>query len=254
MKNIILSVVIAFSSFSFAQSDIVQLPNLSMIKTATVLEIMEAISRQGNKVLWLCSENIKAIVSNKPNARLSPVCRSELNKLITKDVQSDGPDIKGLAEKITEDAITDSDKLLAIYKWVTTNISYDVATYMVILKEKKIFENPLDLISASKTLKRKTAICEGYALLTAALLRAVGIPAVTIVGLAIKDNEAQGSHAWNEAYIDDRWVNLDTTWDAGGVTGNLQQGLTFVSRPSMKHFDMPDVVFKKTHKAIIDIK
>ena len=112
----------------------------------------------------------------------------------------------------------------------------------------------MELISPLQTLKTRTALAEGYALLTAALLRAVNIPAVTIVGLAVKENKIQGPHAWNEAYIEDHWINLDTTWDAGYIKGNFEEGLKFNRNPTKQNYDLPNTEFKKTHQPIIDIR
>ncbi len=253
MKNLILSLTLSFSAAANAQVDIVKVPDLSMIKTATLMEVMQILSTPGNKIYWTCNEDIRQMIQRK-QTKLSALCRSELNRLLTKDVKSNGPDITNLAEEITKNADSDLERVSAIYTWVTKNISYDVDTYAQIVKNKKILPNPLELIAASKTLERRKAIAEGYSLLTAALIRAVNIPAVTVVGYALKGKEVQGAHAWNEAYVDDRWINLDTTWDAGGITGNMDEGLSFVSRPARDFFDMPDSEFKKTHKAVFDIK
>lgn len=253
MKKLILFVTFAFSAISSAQIDLVKAPDLSMIKTATIMEIMQILSKPENKVYWLCNEDIRLKIQNKLS-RLSAPCRSELNRVVIKDSDIDSPEVSNLALEITKDAATDQEKLFAIYDWITRNISYDVDTYTQIVKQKKILPNPLDLISTSNTLKRRIAVAEGYSLLTAALLRAVNIPTVVVIGYALKDGTAQGVHTWNEAYLDDRWINLDTTWDAGGITGNPEQGLKFVSRPSRQHLDMPDTEFKKTHKVVFDIK
>ena len=243
------------STHAHAEVELNQMPNLSMIQTATVMEVMQALSKPGNKVFALCGNDIvKKAQKGDRNHKLSPECRSEFNRILTKDLESSDSEITELALKITKNSKTNRDKLLAIYDWVTENIQYDVVTYTDLVKNKKIFQKPMDLVSPLKTLETKTAVAEGYSLLTAALLRAVNIPTVTIIGLALNEGEAQGPHAWNEAYIKDRWVNLDTTWDAGGTTGNFDEGLTFVSKPSRNFLDMPDAEFRKTHQAVIDFK
>lgn len=243
------------SSRALAEVDLAQMPNLSLLQTAAVMEIMQELAKPGNKALVLCGNDIlKKAQGGESKHKLTPECRSELNRIITKDMQSNIPEISDLAIKITNRSKTNMDKLQAIHKWVTHNIKYDVETYTDLVKNKKIFENPLQLISPVVTLETKTAVAEGYSLLTAALLRAVNIPAVTIIGIALRDGQPQGPHAWNEAYVENRWINVDTTWDSGGTTGNFEQGLKFVSRPTKKHLDMPDFEFKKSHRAVIDVK
>lgn len=54
--------------------------------------------------------------------------------------------------------------------------------------------------------------CTEYAVLTAALARAVGIPARVAVGAVLVDEQARFAsygHAWAEFYLDQRWVIAD---------------------------------------------
>ncbi len=258
-KNIldcICFLIISTSSLGLqAQTELHRMPDLSMIQTATFLELMQSLSKRDNKVLWLCGNDvIKKVQKKDPNNGLSPDCRSELNRVLTRDLSSGGVDIVGLAHEITKGLRTQVEKTSAIYSWVTENINYDVVTYTSLVKNKKLLTNPMEVVAPSRVLETRLAVAEGYSLLTAALLRAVNIPAVTVVGVALLDGKTQGPHAWNEAYVDDRWINLDATWDAGGLLGNFEDGLEFISQPSRKYFDMPDYEFKKTHKAVIDFK
>ena len=59
-------------------------------------------------------------------------------------------------------------------------------------------------------------------MLKKALCRAVGIRAKIISGVAIHvesgdtwedTHTTQHNHTWNEAFVDGRWVVMDTTWD-----------------------------------------
>ncbi|MEX1030769.1 MAG: transglutaminase domain-containing protein [Paenibacillaceae bacterium] len=68
--------------------------------------------------------------------------------------------------------------------------------------------------------------CDGYARLNIALHRAVGIKAKLIIGSAIDIESGQSwtdellkvpNHAWNEVFIDGRWITHDPTWDAGYI-------------------------------------
>ena len=124
-------------------------------------------------------------------------------------VQSDDPTIMALAKQITAHAANDMQKLEAVHDWVSENITYD---YDLLNKMNqgqdadKVYGEPL---SATLTLKKKTGICQEYSFLTAALLRAAGVPAQVIYG-----QTPEGAHAWNSAYVSGRWVILDTTWDA----------------------------------------
>lgn len=130
------------------------------------------------------------------------------------DVQSNDPQITQLANQITVNTKDDYEKLKAIHDWVSGNISYDWKD----ARDESI-SNKNDAITV---LQRRMGVCKGYSTLTAALLRAVGIPTKVIsgvgVGMGIPDwdyvDKTQSNHAWNEAYVDNRWIILDTTWDA----------------------------------------
>jgi transglutaminase-like putative cysteine protease len=80
----------------------------------------------------------------------------------------------------------------------------------------------LPLVPASQVARELRGDCRAYALLTAALCRAEGIPARTAVGLLYVERDGAGPrlgfHMWTEAWIDGRWVGLDGTLGQGGVS------------------------------------
>lgn len=70
--------------------------------------------------------------------------------------------------------------------------------------------------SAREVAESRQGDCSEHAVLTAALCRAVGIPARVVSGLVYTDNLAGqknvfGGHAWAEAYIGGVWIGLDAT-------------------------------------------
>jgi hypothetical protein len=150
-------------------------------------------------------------------------------------VDSDHEDIKTLAEELISPDMTEMEKIHAIHRWVTSNIEYDYEAY---LKGENVMR------TASETIKRGKGVCRDYSFVVAALARAVNIPAKVVYGNA-RDAGGWGAqlHAWNELYIDGRWVIVDTTWDAGYI----KKG-EFVSSPSDKFFDPEPEEFAKTHR------
>ena len=66
--------------------------------------------------------------------------------------------------------------------------------------------------------------------MTAALLRAAGVPAKKVSGFALGvsndywpedlDLEKDGNHSWNEFWANGRWIIIDTTWDSGNKWEN----------------------------------
>ncbi len=75
--------------------------------------------------------------------------------------------------------------------------------------------------SAAEVAESRRGDCTEFAVLTAALCRAVGIPAKVTVGVAyVDDFEGKtgfGGHAWTEAYVGDKWVGLDSAFLAGAL-------------------------------------
>jgi len=66
--------------------------------------------------------------------------------------------------------------------------------------------------------------CSEHAVLTAALCRAVGIPAQVVTGLAYVSQWSTlqngfGGHAWVQVYLGDKWVGLDAAFKSAGFGG-----------------------------------
>jgi hypothetical protein len=78
--------------------------------------------------------------------------------------------------------------------------------------------------SAVEVAQSRQGDCSEFAILTAALCRAAGIPARVAVGVAYVDEfegftNVFGGHAWTEAYVGGKWVGLDASFKGGGRGG-----------------------------------
>ena len=77
--------------------------------------------------------------------------------------------------------------------------------------------------SAAEVAASKQGDCSEFAVLTAAMCRAVGIPARVVVGVAyVRDfggHQGFGGHAWAQAYVGDKWVGLDAAFKGAGRGG-----------------------------------
>ncbi len=94
-------------------------------------------------------------------------------------------------------------------------------TYSLNMLGRGKFDTPL----GNFLLERKSGFCEYYATATALLLRYMNIPSRYATGYAVVEKSPledkyivrdRHAHAWVEAYIDGRWVVVDTTpaeWD-----------------------------------------
>ena len=110
------------------------------------------------------------------------------------------------AKDLTKNAKNNQEKVKVIYDYVTKNIKYD---------DKKANTVETGYIpSIDETLKSQSGICYDYSVLTAAMLRSIDIPTKLVMGYK---NDIEKYHAWNEVYLDGKWINLDTTYDSAYV-------------------------------------
>lgn len=113
------------------------------------------------------------------------------------------------AKELTKGKTTDEQKVKAIYDYITANIAYD----------NKLAANASTdyLPDIDRTLKTKKDICYGYSALFAAMLRSLDIPTKLVMG---DSDYVDVYHAWNEVYLNGKWVTIDTTVDAGFKQAN----------------------------------
>lgn len=180
-------------------------------------------------------ENQRVMAAQKSNTDSQEVLDFYLKE--STDVQSTDPKIVELSNTITASCTDDYGKILAVHDWVCSNIYYDLDALEVMHEE--------EYYSALYTMKHKRSICAGYANLTAALLRAAGIPTKIVAGYggdafnAVKEefmeySDADENHGWNMAYCSsqNRWITLDTTWDSAG---NVYENEAFGKRQPIGH-------------------
>ena len=168
--------------------------------------------------------------------------------------QSDNQLIIDLAKQITKFKVTPMQKILAIHDWVAENIYYD---YDALLDRSCDNEE----YSAIDVLKSKKCVCRGYANLAIALMRAVGIPAIGQRCYALNidndggwdkpENQSAGAnHIIAIAFVDNRWIYMDITWDSD----NRYENGKFVKKTglgvSRKYFDTTLEMISNTHKFV----
>lgn len=142
----------------------------------------------------------------------------------TEYIQSNNDEIVNLSNEITDGCQDDYDKVLKLHDWVAENIYYDFEAF---------YSGNYQNADSLSVLHSKKAVCEGYANLLAALVRAQNIPCRVQSGYALGiDTDKTWSkkalttkdsnHAWNEAYVDGRWLIIDATWDSQNKIENGQ--------------------------------
>ena len=159
--------------------------------------------------------------------------KDERDLLPSRGIQSDDPKIVELANQLTSGKTNDREKAKAIYDYVAQNVTYDVQKYK---NDEFRWDD-----SALKTLELKSGVCQDYAFLAIALLRASDIEARFVEGRA-GGGVFPGRHAWVEAKVDGSWLTMDPTWASGYLKDDK-----FVANFTEKYFDPNIEEFNKTH-------
>ena len=134
----------------------------------------------------------------------------------TRYLQSDRKEIVALARKAMGNAKDPSE--------VAKRIESFVAEYV---EDRSL---SVGYASAAEVAESRKGDCSEFAVLTAALCRAVGIPAQVVVGVAYVADfaglEGFGGHAWTQAYVGGdtqgkggKWIGLDASFKGGGRGG-----------------------------------
>jgi hypothetical protein len=163
-----------------------------------------------------------------------------------------------LVKEITSGSQTDREKVSAIFRWITENITYNVKVARA-SKNLLIYEEPdddtsrvlkpLNLRVAELVYKRRSAICDGYSRLFKTMCDYAGIPSEIIMGYAKTGAERRragfrSNHNWNAVYIDSAWYLLDATWASGVIN---HRGDEFIKQYEPKYFLTPPSQFIIDH-------
>lgn len=170
----------------------------------------------------------------------------------TKLCQSHSTTIIALSKLITKFCVTPMQKLLAIHDWIAENIYYDYDDLESRECDKKAY-------SALEVLFSKRCVCRGYANLGVALMRACGIPSIGLTCYSLnittdggwnrpENNVDVPNHIITAAYVNERWVYMDITWDSD----NEYREKCFKKKRgvgiSRKYFDTTLEMISNTHR------
>ncbi|MCI9156444.1 MAG: DUF4358 domain-containing protein [Lawsonibacter sp.] len=111
------------------------------------------------------------------------------------------------AEAVFEECVTpemsDYDKELALYAWLTGNVTYDQTHYEKQGAPRTSYEPYGPLIEGR-------GVCLGYAETFRLLMDMAGIECITVTGAGFRNRE---NHAWNMVKLSGEWYCVDSTWD-----------------------------------------
>lgn len=143
--------------------------------------------------------------------------------------------IMKLAKSITATSYTDSEKVYAIYMWISTHIAYDNE-----LKGSKALQNKIYISEENvvyNVLDRRMALCGGFAFLFRDLCEKANIKAVAIHGFT-KDYSGRileykkPNHTWNAVKLNGKWQLLDITWAIGYGSKNKPDDFWYLTLPT----------------------
>jgi hypothetical protein len=172
--------------------------------------------------------------------KLDPARLAAMDELAIRAPASAASTIEGLASYLTSPAQNDIEKARAIYRWITENIAYNFDGYLA----KQYGDQ-----SAAAVLKRRTAVCAGYANLFEALGKSAGLKVAVVEGWSkgygYVDNTLYGdpNHAWNAVKLGGNWYLIESTWGSGFIGEEKR----FVRRFESFYFLVPPEQLIFTH-------
>ena len=168
----------------------------------------------------------------------------------TPSIQSESQGIITIAQQLTQNCENDYQRILALHDWVCSYIRYDMDS---------LNSGEIPPYHANDVVTGRKAVCLGFATLYASLCRSINIPCNVVSGYALGIGEdtdwtsatvltEEQNHAWNEAYVDGRWVIVNTTWDC---VDKIENGV-IVSGSGVSHlyFDANLDFFSSNHKIL----
>jgi len=133
-----------------------------------------------------------------------------------------GEFVRLLAEYINEKSNNDFERVKKAHDWVALNIRYDTQSY---------FSGRYSPQDTEAVIKRGSGVCAGYSDVFNYLCDALEIECSVVSGYARgyssslfrNDNVMSSNHAWNIVTIQGEKYLIDSTWDAGYLSGRTYQ-------------------------------
>jgi hypothetical protein len=110
------------------------------------------------------------------------------------------------AASITNDSMSERDKIKAVHDWIINHTQYDKANY-----DKGTI--PDDSYSIAGVMLNGKAVCSGYATTFDYFMYVLGIEHEQVSGEATNSKGITGDHSWNRVLLGNQWYYVDCTWD-----------------------------------------
>ena len=168
------------------------------------------------------------------------------------DVECDDPFVIQTSDEVCRGCTTDWEKVYAIYTYIVSEFAYDD---IQLNDSKYVYQDDTPTL-----IRRKIAICEGFANIFAALCRVQKIPAVVQFGVTQTFDEFLGdkskrdnewpNHAWAAVCLEGKWYYLDPTFDNNNhyVGSEHTKGRIESGQHTYNYYLLPLEVFSMQHK------
>ena len=166
----------------------------------------------------------------------------------------DAPTPDSLASLINAHFPAPVERVRAIYTWITAHINYNTAIYRPWAARYDYSPDPLDTaavwpsgdeMAARKVMRKRLAVCDGYARLFKVLCDYAGVECRVVQGFArgVGSNRFRTNHSWNAVKVDSAWGLVDVTW----ASGYLDVGNDYVQKQNDHYFLTPPDIFLRDH-------
>lgn len=153
---------------------------------------------------------------------------------------------KSILREVISNEMTDSEKLLSIFDFISFNTIYDyqITNFDANNYNPHIGTNPVTKYRSfylEGVFYDGLAVCDGFSKAFSLLANMEGIKTFRIVG------DAGGGHAWNKVYLNEQWYVVDITWtELEMYHYETDEPTEYLSR---KYFLVSDNEIKNTHTA-----
>lgn len=145
-----------------------------------------------------------------------------------------------IAESITNDNMTEREKIKAVHDWIINHTSYDRVNY-----EKKTI--PEESYNITGVMLKGVAVCSGYARTFDYFMFVLGIEHEHVTGTVYFSDGRTGGHAWNRVLLDNTWYYIDCTWDDEPLWGGgerLRYKYYLISYEEMSRDRVIEMIYK----------
>ena len=130
---------------------------------------------------------------------------------------------KEVLREIIDDRMSDYEKVLAIYDWISYTTVYDRGLTSLSESLSKTSSQYLSLYKNSSFYAEgvflyQVAVCNGLGSAFSIMANIEGIPAYKTMGKV-----KSGSHTWVKVFVNDEWYICDPTWSSAVDTSNSSQ-------------------------------